>query len=120
MLIKSKISIIFLEVTADHFSDIATLFSSCQNVVSADVPTALNELAQTIAEAGKATEFRQMTIEKAIEWLNSSESEKANKKFNEFLEKHGHRSIGEVNFFIFWSYNVHVCMTLATFRFRFL
>ena len=48
------------------YSDVAMLLSKCEDVYSADVPAALQELAKVIADSGKGNEFATMSAEVKI------------------------------------------------------
>lgn len=82
--------------TAEHYSDVALLLSSCSNVVSAQVPTALRELAQTIKNSGKVEEFTKLDPKEALNWLNENCTSAAF-MFDNFLKQHGNRCIRELD-----------------------
>ena len=46
-----------LDWTTDFYADVAMMLSKCENVYSADVPSALQGLAQIIANSSKKDEF---------------------------------------------------------------
>lgn len=82
--------------TAEHYSDVGILLSSCSNVVSAQVPNDLRELAQTIRNSEKAAEFIKLNPSEARNWLILN-CTKAEIMFDDFLKQHGHRSIREMD-----------------------
>ncbi|XP_014666023.1 PREDICTED: uncharacterized phosphotransferase YvkC-like [Priapulus caudatus] len=80
----------------DVVSDLAMLLSSCKDVVSADIPSALKKIAHAVIACGKAEFFQGLTSEEAVEWLRSDESGNLKELFNRFIEAHGHRCIREI------------------------
>ncbi|XP_054724473.1 putative phosphoenolpyruvate synthase [Uloborus diversus] len=78
----------------DVYSDFARLLSSSSNVLSADVPAAMQNLAYAIVQEMKVEDFRSMTIEDATKWLETTQTS-AGVKFREFLKIHGHRCVKE-------------------------
>ncbi|KFM60889.1 putative phosphoenolpyruvate synthase, partial [Stegodyphus mimosarum] len=76
------------------YSDLAYLLKTSCDVESADVPSAMQSLAFQISEAINVDEFKHMSVEEALHWLQNTPSA-AGKKFREFLEKHGHRCLKE-------------------------
>ncbi|XP_064640446.1 rifampicin phosphotransferase-like [Lineus longissimus] len=86
------------EWKTEHVSDVAMLLSKCDDVYSADVPTAMKELAEVISKSNKKEAFLTMTCQDAVNWLKSAESGEAGKKFAEFIDRHGHRCVREAEF----------------------
>ncbi|KAJ4449028.1 hypothetical protein ANN_00422 [Periplaneta americana] len=82
------------ELTPDHYSDVALLLSSCSDVISAEIPAALEDLASSIDVTGKMVEFCKVPPSQAIQWLEKN-CPKVFVKLNKFLLLHGHRSIKE-------------------------
>nr|XP_039272372.1 putative phosphoenolpyruvate synthase isoform X1 [Styela clava] len=81
----------------EHFSDLAVILSSCENVVSADAPCLLRKTAKHIFESGEKDTFIDMSPKDAIDWLIKSKSE-AGDSFRFFLKNCGHRCIREAEF----------------------
>src|SRR5882757_7645371 len=69
------------------------MMSSCNDVVSAEVPNELREIAINIKNA---EEFMNLTDEEALKRLRDGKDE-ASKKFALFIEKHGHRGNRELD-----------------------
>jgi len=65
--------------------------SECGSLVSADVPSALRQLAQSIEEPQK---FRELSDEEALKYLQSGNT-KSSENFKKFIETHGHRGYKE-------------------------
>ncbi|KAJ8956354.1 hypothetical protein NQ318_015092 [Aromia moschata] len=82
------------ELTTDHYSDYALLLSSCEDVVSAEIPVYLERIAKIIREEGYSEEFCTIKPEFGVTWLRAKCPE-AHSVFHEFLQNHGHRSLGE-------------------------
>lgn len=87
---------VFLELTLDHCSDFAQIVSSCENVVSAEVPAALEEMAFILQRQEVSDEFMKIDPLSGVQWLKENSTE-TSEKFDKFLEKHGHRVLGEVS-----------------------
>ena len=75
----------------DIFTDFAFLMSECGSLVSADVPSALKQLVQSIEDPQK---FRELSDEKALEYLQTGNS-KSCVNFRNFIQTHGHRGYKE-------------------------
>ncbi|XP_060534169.1 prodigiosin synthesizing transferase PigC-like isoform X2 [Cylas formicarius] len=83
-----------LELTMEHYADFALILSSCEDVVSAEVPMYLERIARIIRDEGYDEEFCTIKPEFGVAWLKSKCPE-AGKVFDEFLDRHGHRNLGE-------------------------
>ena len=72
------------------------LLSTCQDVVSADIPSALDRIACSIsASALDKRKFLEMSRSQAAAWLKSNDSVETHELFVKFLDKHGHRCVRE-------------------------
>ncbi|CAG2109509.1 unnamed protein product [Medioppia subpectinata] len=76
---------------ANTYSDFGQLVSSANQVVSAQVPNLLRDIAVSIENR---QQFRQMSDEKALKYLLHSDT-KASIKFKQFLLDYGHRGYKE-------------------------
>ena len=65
--------------------------SECGQLVSADVPLALRELAKSIDDPKT---FREMSDEKALKYLRNANN-KSSELFTQFVERHGYRGYKE-------------------------
>jgi len=74
------------------------MLSNCEDVYSADVPSALQTLAKIISNSDKKEELIAKTPEEAVHWLKSDKSGLAGQKFAAFLKAHGHRCVREGEF----------------------
>uniref|UniRef100_UPI00398F3D89 rifampicin phosphotransferase-like isoform X2 n=1 Tax=Pristiophorus japonicus TaxID=55135 RepID=UPI00398F3D89 len=81
--------------TSELLADVAMLYSTCQDVVSADIPIYVEAITEAIRTQGKSAEFLRLDAETAISWLLSQESGEAGQKFQNFLQKHGYRCLRE-------------------------
>ena len=72
-------------------SDYQLMISSCNEVVSAEVPNELREIARSIKNPEK---FMNLIDEEALKRLRDGKDE-ASKKFALFIKKHGHRGYRE-------------------------
>ena len=71
--------------------DFALLLFSSNDVVSAEVPNALRDIAVSIEYP---EEFCSQSVDEALDYLKNGNNE-CNKRFKEFLTKHGHRGYKE-------------------------
>ena len=69
------------------------MMSSCNEVVSAEVPNELREISKSIKNQ---EEFMNLTDEEAVKRLRDGKDE-SSKKFALFIEKHGHRGNREAD-----------------------
>lgn len=77
-----------------HFEeDFNLLISSCDEVISAEVPNSLRDIAKSIQNRDH---FLSLTDKEAIEQLLSG-SDEAALKFRHFLDRHGHRAYRELD-----------------------
>ncbi|KDR08398.1 Putative phosphoenolpyruvate synthase [Zootermopsis nevadensis] len=98
------------ELNAEHYSDMGLLLSSCSQMVSAEIPVALEDLASSISAAGIAPEFCRVVPSEAACWLEENCPSVATKLHN-FLKKHGHRCIKEFELMTeTWSMNPEALM----------
>ncbi|KAL1443995.1 hypothetical protein MTO96_030095, partial [Rhipicephalus appendiculatus] len=80
-------------LTSEVFSEMSQILHGVE-VESADVPRMIQELGRVLRESPEREKFLSMTTDEASEWLLKSENE-CGRKFREFMEKHGHRSVKE-------------------------
>ncbi|GFY59801.1 phosphoenolpyruvate synthase, partial [Trichonephila inaurata madagascariensis] len=78
----------------DVYGDFAKLLATSSDVESANIPQAMQEVADQIAKDIDCGEFKSMSPKQAEEWLQASTS-LAGYKFRQFLKRHGHRCLGE-------------------------
>ncbi|XP_042908700.1 rifampicin phosphotransferase-like isoform X2 [Parasteatoda tepidariorum] len=82
------------EINADVYRDFSELMRISSEVVSADVPAAIEELASYIEKEIQPEDFKSKSVKDILEWLDRSET-MAGAKYREFLTKHGHRCLRE-------------------------
>ncbi|CAG2171233.1 unnamed protein product [Oppiella nova] len=78
---------------ADLDADFNEMISSCNDVISAEVPNSLRDIAKSIKD--KQT-FKQLSDEEALQVLYKGTDE-SSVKFKQFLERHGHRGYRELD-----------------------
>ncbi|GAB6028777.1 hypothetical protein CHUAL_004592 [Chamberlinius hualienensis] len=85
------------EFTDVHLSDLANLLGNCSNVVSADVPAAIDKLSETLNALPKETKehLQKLKTEEVLHWLRNDIG-KAGKEFADFMKIHGHRGFREM------------------------
>ncbi|CAK9798813.1 Probable phosphoenolpyruvate synthase [Anthophora quadrimaculata] len=87
----------YKDLIPEHFSDIALLFGSCSDVVSAEILTRLKKIVIYIKKCEKEEEFKKVDTEKGINWLKVN-CPPAAKELDNLLKDHGHRCIQEMDF----------------------
>ena len=82
--------------TDDLDNDMNLMMSHCNDVISAEVPNMLREIAKAVQDKES---FIKLTDEEALDVLRSKSSteSKASEIFDEFLTKHGHRCYRELD-----------------------
>ena len=73
--------------------DFNLMISSCDEVISAEVPNNLRDIAKAIKDK---KQFIQLSDKEALKILRDGKDE-ASQKFHEFLERHGHRGYREMD-----------------------
>lgn len=82
-------------MTPDHYADFAIILSSCEDVISAEVPLYLEKMANLIKTNSNGNEFCNLSTTDGLEWIKKHDFVQS--VLDEFLNKHGHRSLNEVN-----------------------
>ncbi|KFM60872.1 putative phosphoenolpyruvate synthase, partial [Stegodyphus mimosarum] len=80
------------------YRDFASLITTRSDVESADVPSTIQSIAFDISKAVDVKEFKKMSSEEALKWLQTTTC-MAGRKFREFLVRHGHRCLGEYDIY---------------------
>ncbi|CRL04384.1 CLUMA_CG017475, isoform A [Clunio marinus] len=83
-------------LSSDNLNDVSLILSSLGNVESANIPEMIREIASTIILSNKQEEFLKVDRKDAVEWLENN-CEAAHKIFLNFLKRHGHRGINEMD-----------------------
>ncbi|XP_077511472.1 rifampicin phosphotransferase-like isoform X2 [Amblyomma americanum] len=83
------------ELNNDVFSVLSKILQNGE-VESAQVPRMIQELGSLLRECPDKELFLSMSDEEASKWLSSVQNE-CGKKFQEFIEKHGHRAVKEID-----------------------
>ncbi|XP_075215560.1 rifampicin phosphotransferase-like isoform X2 [Lycorma delicatula] len=86
------------DLTSEHFEDISKLLQSCSSVISAEIPSDVEEIANKISDSKNKEEFCNMPPNLAKHWLKVHCPE-ASHLLAKFLIFHGHRSVCELDFF---------------------
>lgn len=81
-------------MTTEHYADFALMLGFIP-AESAEVPRLLEEIANDIYLHGKSDEFENVSPKDGMEWLDVN-CISAMRLINDFLRKHGHRSLKEV------------------------
>ena len=83
------------DMSVENLADMALILSECTNVISAQVPVAIHNLAKQIAESDFKEQFLNMPTEECSSFLKNSSIEKLKSDYKAFMEEHGHRGIRE-------------------------
>ena len=86
------------EMSVKSLADLALILSECTNVISAQVPKAIKNLARRIAESGFKEEFLSIPAEECASFLQNCSDDKLQSDYSVFMEQHGHRGIREAEF----------------------
>lgn len=81
-------------LTPEHYHDISLLFSCDEDVISAEIPKKLQQLAKAITEAGLSDDFLAVPPGNGIKFLEKH-SPNIYDEFCAFLAEQGHRSLRE-------------------------
>ncbi|XP_056007793.1 uncharacterized protein LOC125666697 isoform X2 [Ostrea edulis] len=84
-----------LELSDEVCSDVALILSQCEGVYSADVPVAIQGLAQEIVRSGVRDAFLNGSDMECIELLSAGSVTTLNRLYQDFMQHHGHRYIRE-------------------------
>lgn len=84
------------DLTHAHYADLALILSTCSDVVSAEVPAMLEEMANAIYMAGGTAEFVAVPAGEGEVWLGRK-CPAAARMFRNFISRHGHRAFKEVS-----------------------
>lgn len=87
------------EYTTEICADVALLLSKCDEVYSAEVPTAIQNLAKEIEKAGCKDQFLSSSDKECVEILRNDKYGELKLAFETFLEDHGHRYVREAEFY---------------------
>ncbi|GMT09112.1 hypothetical protein PFISCL1PPCAC_409, partial [Pristionchus fissidentatus] len=102
------------DFTPEMLSDIASIFSAANEsgAISADVPTALKNLAIAVAADGVTTEQLE-NVREGLELIKNGKSSAAH--YDRFMAMHGHRGPGELDF-IAQTWNEHPELLVHTIK----
>ncbi|XP_012151249.2 rifampicin phosphotransferase isoform X1 [Megachile rotundata] len=87
----------YTDIVPEHFSDIALLFGSSNDIVGTKILTSLKKFITRIKENKKDEEFRKVEPTNGIDWLKIN-CPSAAEELDNFLKEHGHRCIQEMDF----------------------
>ncbi|XP_071036678.1 rifampicin phosphotransferase isoform X5 [Parasteatoda tepidariorum] len=94
------------------YNDFGKLLKTGIDVESADVPSATQSIAFHIGKEMKPEDFKKMSVQEALNWLQTS-STVAGEKFRQFIEKHGHRCLQEFDLHsVRWRENPEILIKL--------
>ena len=85
--------------TTDSMADLALVLSGCKDVCSAEVPDALNNLAELIAESKLKELFLETDDQDCDDLIRNSDNTALKTNYMQFLESHGHRCIREAELY---------------------
>ena len=99
----ASVTLMLLKKGANHISteamaDMALILSDCGGVYSADVPLAIQSLAESIAGSNVKEQFLATPTKECDTLLRNSANEEVSLAYMQFMEKHGHRGIREADY----------------------
>ncbi|GFV77586.1 putative phosphoenolpyruvate synthase [Trichonephila clavipes] len=80
----------------DVYSDFGRLLTTSSTVESATIPQAMQDVANQIVKDSGSKYFHSMVVQDAEKWLRTS-TMVSGYKFRQFLKKHGHRCLKELD-----------------------
>lgn len=84
--------------TDEHHAAVAALLAGAENVESADVALGATRIQQCLQrQPNVKLRFTEVPVEEALGYLQSADSGEAGKLFSQYLIRHGHRSISEMD-----------------------
>ena len=86
------------KVTVEHLADITLILAECNDVISAEVPRFINDLAKEISHSEFKEEFLCLAHEECDSFLRNSTNDKIRSHYIHFMERHGHRGVQESEF----------------------
>lgn len=85
-------------VTDEHHAVVAALLAGAENVESADIAQGAGRIQQLLLQQPHVRErFLDVPASDALAYLRSADSGAAGKEFTQYLLRHGHRSISEMD-----------------------
>ncbi|XP_071158231.1 rifampicin phosphotransferase-like [Mytilus edulis] len=87
------------EYTTEVCADVALLLSKCDEVYSAEVPIAIQNLAKEIDKAGCSEKFLSSNSQECVDLIKSGVYSGVKSSFDTFMEHHGHRYVKEAEFY---------------------
>ncbi len=83
--------------TGEHHAEVAAILAGAKDVESADIAAgAVRMLEAIVAQPDAAQRFADVEPNTAVEWLRGTSSGAAGTVFGEYLARHGHRAIKEL------------------------
>ena len=85
------------EPTQEHHAEVADMLAGAKNVESADIAEGVERLIDLLLVQKDAEEaFATADPEAGLAWLCSSEAGEASQEFAQYLDRHGHRAVREL------------------------
>ncbi|XP_078047506.1 rifampicin phosphotransferase-like isoform X2 [Augochlora pura] len=99
------------DIVPDHYSDIAILLGTVNNIVSGQVVTSLKKIVKYLKVCELDEEFKKLDPTKAMDWMKVN-CPPASKEFENVLKEHGHRCIQELDLMMEpWSLRPDILIT---------
>ena len=83
------------ELSVEHMADMALILSKCRNVISAEIPCFVHDLAKRIAKSDTKEQFLNLSPEECDSFLKNSGDDRLKSDYISFMERHGHRGVRE-------------------------
>lgn len=85
------------EPSSEHHAAVGHLLSGADGVESADIAEGARRILEALERSDTPEEFSDWTVDRVTAWLGSPESGEAGRSFTEYLRRHGHRSLRELD-----------------------
>ena len=87
------------ELSTENLADMALVLSDCGGIVSAQVPSLIEDVAERISKSDIKEEFLRLPLEECDNFLKNMANEQIKYAYTQLLETHGHRGIREFDIF---------------------
>jgi pyruvate,water dikinase len=86
------------EPTDEHHAIVASVLAGAKNVESADIADGSERILEALlAASDRSAAFADLEVGAAVDWLGSPESGEVGRIWRGYLERHGHRSLRELD-----------------------
>ena len=83
--------------SAEHHAKVGHLFSGSQGVESADIAAGAKRILEALLDSATPAAFSDWESAQAVAWLEGEEAGNAGRAWRDYLRRHGHRSLRELD-----------------------